>query len=306
MISWSLLACNMYSIKQRQASFLEFRYKWWQPCVNVSRLPFHTCQFYMSVDILLMSARLEPDVREYWIKQCPAPEYTKTKAYDAHFHLDRTMSTMNLHENSTLQEILDGIPWNMTRMWNWYEHVHLSVIPIPIHGLAIWRLYRLQWLLLLDIILSTVNRRKTQMFWMSVGQHFTAVEINQSGSCRWRRIRPFSPSRDMAWFHTVVDIDKVLLLHCWGMKEDSGTIYALCFDCLKSTTSNKQRLSLCFIMMYYYSCFDVLRHDDRTRSPVVRLLWSVSLRCWDCRKFSFSFRKECNKSMPLWKGPQKE
>ena len=60
--------------------------------------------------LMMLSLRLETEHREYWKEQYPAPAPEKPAAYDAHFHLERTISAMHLEENATLQEILDGTP----------------------------------------------------------------------------------------------------------------------------------------------------------------------------------------------------
>ncbi|XP_033728831.1 uncharacterized protein LOC117317969 [Pecten maximus] len=61
--------------------------------------------------LLLIAARIPATEREYWRTLFPAPEEVGTRtprAFDAHFHLDRTLKAMGLRLDSTFQSVLDG------------------------------------------------------------------------------------------------------------------------------------------------------------------------------------------------------
>ncbi|XP_021353774.1 putative deoxyribonuclease TATDN2 [Mizuhopecten yessoensis] len=63
--------------------------------------------------VMLMLARMTSSEREYWRTQFPIPEEVaraRPRAFDSHFHLDRTLRAMGLPKDTTFQSLLARSP----------------------------------------------------------------------------------------------------------------------------------------------------------------------------------------------------
>ncbi|XP_069103070.1 LOW QUALITY PROTEIN: uncharacterized protein [Argopecten irradians] len=206
--------------------------------------------------VLLIAARIPVVERDYWRSLYPIPEEVgirTPRAFDAHFHFDRTLKAMGLPLNSTFEAVLDGTPMDKGKEIvvagtcasycdpeTYPTRESLSTLPTDMAiavGIHPKKRYNGSEL---DKVIRKLKELVRLPRVVAVGEfgldHSVPVEF---------------------WHHQMVMLEKILplveprhvvVLHCRGLAGDSGTeAYLLLLHFVKKAVPEDQRIYLhCF------------------------------------------------------------
>ncbi|XP_033758156.1 putative deoxyribonuclease TATDN2 [Pecten maximus] len=209
--------------------------------------------------LLLIAARLDTEEREYWREMFPAPpgmlpQRQRPQAFDAHFHLDRTLHSMGLPPHASLRAIFNGTvveedkevdvvgtcasfcdPDTYPSAERLLDLPRDMVVAVRLHPKTKFQSFRE-----VDDCFRHLRKLVQQERVTAVGE----VGLDHT-----------VPMRD--WHYQMVNLQKilplvttrhVLVLHCRGMSHDNGTeVYMLLLSLVRQGVSRDQRIYLhCF------------------------------------------------------------